>query len=144
MIPSVEGRAELYQTFFRVLRVGRIWMCRIDGEPRTKNKANRRWNPARAEQERIGWIIKETYHDPPQTGEIAMAVIFARGTCRRWDTGNGLKLLEDAATGILWRDDSQIKWHLTCQQLDREDPHTHLAFGVIGSLDAVEAHTSNG
>lgn len=110
-----------------------VWTCTIPGTPRTKNRkiavVSKRgkihtFNPENivAAENNIRAICM--MNRPPKLfrGCLARHVIFVfkipksrskeltpGDWCeRKWDIGNGLKLLEDALRGIVYEDDSQI------------------------------------
>jgi Holliday junction resolvase RusA-like endonuclease/endogenous inhibitor of DNA gyrase (YacG/DUF329 family) len=66
----------------------------------------------------------------PLTGNLALTCVFYRPNSQRIDTDNLLKHICDAATGILWIDDSQITALYGRAELDPKMPRTVLALGA--------------
>lgn len=88
-------------------------------------------------KEEAGWRIKAEVGQPLLDGPLGFTVeVYAKGKLAG-DASNYLKSLEDAANGLLWHDDRQIKQALVRLIEDREsdyvilrvwqlsDPHLH-------------------
>lgn len=78
----------------------------------------------------------------PMTGNVAIACIFYRPNFQRMDADNMLKHVCDAATGVLWVDDSQVTAIAGLVQYDAEKPRTLIAWAhhtstMVRGTDAV-------
>jgi len=96
----------------------------IDGPPHTKARAllTRRGgveHPGenRAAEKRTALHLKQSCPEP-MTGNVALACIFFRPNRQRVDADNLLKHICDAATGVLWLDDSQVTAIVAIVELD--------------------------
>lgn len=65
----------------------------------------------------------------PIIGNVCLGCIFFRPNQQRIDADNMLKRISDAATGILWLDDSQITCVMASVELDRVNPRTVIIVG---------------
>lgn len=68
------------------------------------------------------WQIKSQYHSKPIEGDIKLKVDLYFGTKRKQDIDNFNKLVYDALTGLVWKDDNQIIEVLTRKFYDKKDP----------------------
>jgi len=69
------------------------------------------------------------------TGNVAMGCVFYRPNRQRIDTDNLLKHISDAATGVVWEDDSQCTAVMGILEYDPDNPRTVVMFGThISSL----------
>lgn len=64
---------------------------------------------AKASAETLAWEIRKQYPALLRNDDITLTVRFFFENRRRRDSDNLLKQLFDAGTGIIWRDDSQIR-----------------------------------
>lgn len=89
------------------------------------------WKRDKAAQEAIGWQLRALWREEPYplSARVALYVRFWVARDDK-DGSNMLKALEDAAKGILWRDDKRIKRALFDVDVDRENPRTELAVGL--------------
>jgi Holliday junction resolvase RusA-like endonuclease len=63
--------------------------------------------------------------------EVAIDVHFFRKNRRRVDLDNLLKLCMDAANGVLWEDDWQVKEITARMSVDPKDPRTVLTVEAL-------------
>lgn len=75
-------------------------------------------------------VLQSLHDGEPLTGSVVLAAAFYLPDLRTRDTSNQLKHLEDAANGILWKDDRQVTASLGYQELDRERPRTVILYGA--------------
>lgn len=61
----------------------------------------------------------------------SVEVVIYFGDRRRRDGDNVFKSVADAANGILWDDDEQIREHHVSKQLDRENPRAEVTVSVL-------------
>ena len=72
------------------------------------------------------WEAKSQWRDPALTGDVKLSVRFFFGTKRKADLDNFNKLWQDALTGIVYEDDSQIcELHLY-RDSDKERPRIEI------------------
>jgi len=64
------------------------------------------------------------------TGNVALTCIFFRPNRQRIDVDNMLKHICDAATGVIWKDDSQCTALLGVAEFDASHPRTVLAIAA--------------
>ena len=62
-----------------------------------------------------------------QRGNVAIVAIFYRPDRHRIDADNLLKHVQDAGTGVVWDDDSQVTATAGIVEIDRDQPRTVLA-----------------
>lgn len=67
--------------------------------------------------------------DEPFSGNVALGCVFFRPNMQRIDTDNLLKHVCDAATRILWNDDSQVTAVLGMIEHDPSNPRTIVVIG---------------
>ena len=118
-----------------------FYQLTIPGEPvgkarprvvTTKSGRSLTYTPAKTGmQEKLIWyLFKEKYPDAEVDSEslfrleIKFAVTpYKNGKRRKFDIDNGLKLVMDALTGIVWADDNQVDSALVYRQ-ESENPFT--------------------
>lgn len=91
-----------------------IAVC-IPGEPVAKERPRMNritgnvYTPknTKAAEEAVGWALKLCGARVDPTSRFGVYLTF-RVTNKRWDLDNGIKLVLDAANGIVWKDDSQV------------------------------------
>lgn len=74
------------------------------------------------------WLT--TLRLPMATGPVRLDAVYVRPNLRRADIENALSGFSDCATGILWKDDSDIHELHVSKQLDRSIPEPRLYFAV--------------
>lgn len=107
----------------------------IPGDPSAKpraryTKAGVTYTPMkdrRAEARTAGYFRHLRRTQPPMTGNVAIACIFFRSNRQRIDDDNMLKHICDAATGVLWIDDSQVTAIVGIVEYDTDLPRTLVA-----------------
>lgn len=65
----------------------------------------------------------------PLAGNVAVGCVFFRHNLQRIDVDNLVGYVMDAATGIVWEDDSQVTAQFCVVELDPAEPRTILVFG---------------
>jgi len=67
-------------------------------------------NKTLSQETAIKWAIRDELRDYDVDGESEFALLcyFYRNDLRRVDADNCLKLVSDAANGMVWKDDSQV------------------------------------
>ncbi|HEX7124165.1 MAG TPA: RusA family crossover junction endodeoxyribonuclease [Thermodesulfobacteriota bacterium] len=102
----------------------------ILGEPVPKGRPRlglgRVYTPraTRLAEEAIGWNLKLAMRGGPFLGDVRVALRF-RETTRRADLDNLVKLVLDAANGVVWRDDRQVV-ALDAAFVDDGEPRTEV------------------
>lgn len=72
------------------------------------------------------WEMKSQFKQKPLTEDISVVVeLFFKANQRR-DIDNFNKVLLDAGTGILWKDDSQIQELILRKFIDKKNPRVEL------------------
>jgi Holliday junction resolvase RusA-like endonuclease len=79
-------------------------------------------------QHRTGTYLRSAVRQP-YTGNVFVGCLFFRPNRQRIDTDNLLKHICDAATGIVWKDDSQCTGIMGILELDPERPRTVVVIG---------------
>lgn len=113
---------------------GRVTIA-IPGEPFAKSRARftkrgrRVYTDAktRGHEELLGHHFRLAVKEPYPTN-VAVDVSFYRSSLQRIDVDNLMKAVLDAATGIVWADDSQVTTIAARLHLDKENPRTEVAF----------------
>ena len=104
----------------------------VPGNPLPKQrprmgKGGRFYSPSTQEEKRIaGHLQAQMGRNEPCGSDIAVTVRFYRANRRRADLDNLLKNLLDAANGVVWDDDWQIKQIQARMQVDKDAPRTEL------------------
>lgn len=74
----------------------------------------------------LKWEIKSQWHREPLTDDVVLDIIFFFGNKRKNDIDNQIKIILDAAEGILFEDDSQVKELHIYKKYDKENPRTEI------------------
>jgi len=69
--------------------------------------------------------------DGPLDGPLVLVMTFWVPDNKRRDVDNLAKHLMDAANGVLWHDDSQVRRSAQLADLDRKNPRTEILLGVL-------------
>jgi Holliday junction resolvase RusA-like endonuclease len=107
-----------------------IWYTVIPGNPPSKSRPRftRSGHAFTPKDDRILEArtkrFLSTVMDGPQHGNLAMGCVFFRPNRQRIDVDNMLKHVCDAATGVLWDDDSQVTALLGVAELAPDNPRT--------------------
>jgi crossover junction endodeoxyribonuclease RusA len=67
----------------------------------------------------------------PTTYPVRLSATFYRGSARRCDLDNLIKLVQDALNGIAYVDDQQIMTLVAEKHIDRESPRTDIQVEVL-------------
>lgn len=138
MIDDLDRVMDLYSFMARGGPDERLLLVTIPGLPPTKARARvntrtgRMYDPKEnreAEKATAGWLRLALGDDGMFTGNVALACVFYRPTFQRIDTDNMLKHVCDAATGVVWKDDSQVTAIYGQTELDATDPRTVIVIG---------------
>lgn len=119
------------------------------GEPVSKSRArwnkvqNRTYTPQKTidAQESLGWAMRGALRGrkPDAASFFAVTVYFHTKGWQRRDIDNLVKLVFDAATGIVWEDDSQVVELHARMYPAAVEPRTEL---TVSTVDDVEARPS--
>ena len=105
----------------------------FDGPPKSKTRprVGKRgvYTPSQPNEEKLAWFLRSAHQGGPEKGNVAIACVFYRPNRQRIDADNMMKLVMDAATGILWDDDDQVTFQCAAVELDRDHPRTVIAYG---------------
>lgn len=77
-------------------------------------------------KESYQWEIKRQYKDKPTTKDIAIIIEFYFKDKKRRDIDNFNKLILDAGTGMIWKDDSQIMEMTLRKFIDKKHPRVEI------------------
>lgn len=88
------------------------------------------FTPSHAEQDAVGMLIAQ--HAPPAPWEfpVGLVAVFRRATLHRVDIDNLLKLVMDAATGLIYDDDYRVEF-VQSMIVHGGEPGTDLLFGRL-------------
>lgn len=105
----------------------------IHGSPKSKARPrlgrHGTYQPDTLNQQALAWRLRESFGSFRLTGAVAVGAIFYRPNRQRIDADNMMKLVMDAATGVVWKDDCQVTAQLAIVELDPQKPRTVLVFG---------------
>lgn len=73
----------------------------------------------------IAWEIRSQWRIAPNTGAVALNVLFYFKDNRN-DIDNALKALLDCMTGLVYEDDSQIEELHVFKMIDKKNPRTEI------------------
>lgn len=93
---TLSGEAKSTQSIYRSVCMG--------NHPRTYMT-----HDGKALKEQYQWEAKSQYHKPVITAPVAVTIRFYFGTKRTRDLDNQNKLILDALSGIVYKDDKQIQ-----------------------------------
>jgi Holliday junction resolvase RusA-like endonuclease len=74
---------------------------------RSGHPYNEGWYGAYLEE--LAWELRRCRKGPPHLGPVGVDVLFCRQDARKGDLDNYTKGLYDAANGIIWADDFQVR-----------------------------------
>jgi Holliday junction resolvase RusA-like endonuclease len=77
-------------------------------------------------KESYQWQIKSQYKGKLLTGDIDLRIELFFGDSRVRDIDNYNKIVLDACTGMIWKDDSQIMSLLIVKNYDKKNPRVEL------------------
>lgn len=126
----------------RLVAVGRLDEDCIPGQRARVTRSGGAYYSKRytAYREQLGWTIKQSLRrlpsEPDADSSYGVRVAFARATRQRTDVDNVLKTVLDAATGIVWRDDSQVL-EATIRKLgvQRDDPYLEFVLYTVPPVE---------
>lgn len=100
--------------------------------PRQNTKTGQLYVPKeeRVAVKEIRKVLEESWI-PRDNGRLVFACVFVRPDHHRVDVDNLLKLVLDAANGVLWRDDSQITDIAASLRVDKRRPRTAFAIASV-------------
>ncbi len=125
------------------------YQIKVEGEPvgkarprvvTTKTGRSLAYTPEKTgiQEKLIGYIFKGEYPDTEVDSESLFGVEikfgitpYKNGNRRKFDIDNGLKLVMDAMTGILWADDNQVDYALVYRYPVSENPFTEITIELI-------------
>ncbi len=85
----------------------------------------------RTAKEAIGWEARSQYPGEPLPGPLKVTVDLFWPDRRKHDIDNGLKLLLDALTGIVWEDDDQVSDLRVRKAIDQVEPRVEVEVQAI-------------
>jgi Holliday junction resolvase RusA-like endonuclease len=133
-VSDMDRAIELYRVLARGGDDERMVIITIPGPPVSKARARygrgRTYKTAQdtANEQHTAWHLARAVKEP-FAGNVALGCIFFRPNSQRIDVDNMLKHVCDAATGILWADDSQATGVLGIAELDPTNPRTVVVVG---------------
>jgi Holliday junction resolvase RusA-like endonuclease len=106
----------------------------IQGSPKSVNHTyapganGRRYIPAKVKaiKQSMQWQAREQWKGAPITGPVKYTMRFYFKDLLRRDIDNALKMTQDALTGIVWLDDSQVQILTAYKLLDRKNPRVEI------------------
>jgi Holliday junction resolvase RusA-like endonuclease len=114
-------------------QTNRMDVAVIEGDPASKARARFTRNghsytpkATQTAQEALAWRFRAKIK--PFQSNVAVGCIFFRPNRQRIDADNMLKLVLDAATGVVWDDDSQVTAVMAAVEFDPERPRTVVVF----------------
>jgi Holliday junction resolvase RusA-like endonuclease len=132
---DLQWAERLYGIFARGGDDERLFYRVIHGDPWSKSRPrfsrNRTYQPRddRLAEEKLRTILFAGRRRDPFPGNVMLACRFYRSNFQRIDTDNLLKHVCDSATGVLWKDDSQVTLVLGETLYDPVQPRTIIAVG---------------
>jgi crossover junction endodeoxyribonuclease RusA len=79
-----------------------------------------------AAKDAMGWEARAQYRGKPLDGKLKVTISIWWPDLRKHDVDNGLKLMLDAMTGILWHDDGQVFSLTITKDFDKANPRVEL------------------
>ena len=113
----------------------------VPGEPVPKGRARlgrgRTYTPAATMEveQRFGWAFRAAHVVRNDCDDLGLRVTFRASTRQRRDLDNCVKLLCDAANGIVWRDDAQVTRIEAEMIRGSDDPGTTVEVWVTARRD---------
>jgi Holliday junction resolvase RusA-like endonuclease len=95
--------------------------------PRVVNRGRSVYSPSKSAQDAIALCLKTSIREK-YLNNVAVGCIFFRSNRQRIDADNMLKLVLDAATGVVWEDDCQVTAVTAIVELDTDNPRTVVVF----------------
>jgi len=111
----------------------------VGGDPESKQRPRlgkgRTYTPTKTKKAEtaLGWELKRAHSCllPDENQQFAVFIAFYTASYQRRDVDNMSKLVLDACTGIIWKDDSQVK-ELHCY-VERQDPNPRTEIIIWGT-----------
>lgn len=122
---------------YLALRGGPPSLLLLDGKPPSKPRPRFGQGRAysskeqRAAEAATGYALR-AQQAQPLDGDLCMVMVFWLPDLKRRDADNLVKHLWDAANGVLWHDDVQVRRSAQILDLDRRQPRTEI---LLGRLD---------
>ena len=110
--------------------------------PRFSRKLGRAYDSQKDVRDCMTWHVASQWSDDPLEGAVTLDVVFymqlpksmskkrrtalnGQPCLKAWDLDNGLKILQDACNGVIFKDDSQV-YNITCKKIWDEDGRTEI------------------
>ena len=121
--------------------------CTIPGEPLSKQRPRfgrgRAYDPAENSraQANICLFIRHAHKSliPDDVNTFSVRLLFYLKTGQRRDLDNMCKLVMDACTGLVWKDDYQVMELFARQQKFSDNPRTEIVMYTLGPLKRLSA-----
>jgi Holliday junction resolvase RusA-like endonuclease len=81
--------------------------------------------------ERATGLQLRSHHPELLEGPLVVVMTFYVPDAHRRDADNLVKHLWDAANGVIWNDDSQVKRSAQLVEIDRANPRTEVLLGLL-------------
>lgn len=116
--------------------------CEIPGDPMSKarprfakNKGGTVYTPisTKEAEEYLAWSIRASHSQLflDESSRFGIRAIFYSRTLHRRDLDNMTKLVADACTGFIWKDDSQVGEICVRHEIDFQNPRTDLILYLL-------------
>jgi Holliday junction resolvase RusA-like endonuclease len=121
---------------YSALRGGWPSLYLLPGKPPSKprprfGKGNAYASTEQKAAERATALQLRAHYPELLEGPLVLVMTFWLPDNRRRDVDNLAKHLMDAANGVLWKDDSQVRRSAQLADLDRENPRTEVLLGQL-------------
>lgn len=94
---------------------------------RPRSSKGRFYSPSTPEEQRIAAHLEaQMDYKAPSSEDVSITVRFYRANKRRVDLDNLLKLVLDAANGVIWEDDFSVKQIQARMSIDKNHPRTEM------------------
>jgi Holliday junction resolvase RusA-like endonuclease len=135
--PAIDDHARVVGIAERLFGGAKFQSFVIEGNPPSKArprfvKHGVVYSPSAKKERELSWIIKSQFPAPLMSNVFVVCVFF-RGTKQRIDSDNMMKHFLDAATGVCWKDDSQVTAQLGIVEYDPARPRTVCVIGAHSS-----------
>jgi Holliday junction resolvase RusA-like endonuclease len=109
-----------------------VFVGNPDSKARPRLGKGRVYSPSAKAETALAWEMRTVFPEK-LVGNIGVACVFFRSNRQRIDADNMLKHVMDAATGVIWKDDSQVTAQAGFVEYDPAAPRTIIAIGQHNS-----------